>query len=326
VTSLTAVIPTYNRAGYAVQAVESVLAQRGADIEVVLVDDGSTDETQRVVAGRARRWGERVRYVWQEHAERGVARNRGAAEARGEFVAFLDSDDLWRPDHAERSLRLLARHPEAAGSIAEYGLVDADGRPIRDRVRRPGSEGRSLARDICLKRVVVHPTEAVLRRSVLSNGTGPFDPDIPGAEDWLLWLRLAAEAPLVRLGEPTVWMRVHPFGTYGDPDGFERSLTLATERAIAAGLPRRLGVSDARLRAINRTHCAYAHYHAGQPAAAFRCLGRALWERPAVVRERDFLPIVLRLSAGVRLSRRIRAARQRGSGTPVNGPAPGLGA
>jgi len=130
------VIPTYNRAGYLPLTVETALAQEGVEVEVVVVDDGSTDDTQAVVERHREAWGGRVRYVWQENAERCVARNHGLRLARGEFVAFLDSDDLWRPNHLSTCVDALVKNPKAAAAYAEHGLIDAEGRVIRARVER----------------------------------------------------------------------------------------------------------------------------------------------------------------------------------------------
>ena len=106
----TVVIPTYNRAGFIVEAINSVLAQDDTDFEVVVVDDGSTDDTADVVA-RAFGRVDKVRYMRQENAERSAARNRGIREARGEYVLFLDSDDLMRPNHLSALREVIEARP-----------------------------------------------------------------------------------------------------------------------------------------------------------------------------------------------------------------------
>src|SRR5215212_2148844 len=174
--SLTSVvIPAYNRADYLPGTVASALAQEGAEVEVVVVDDGSTDDTQSVVERHKESWGERVRYVWQENAERCVARNHGLRLARGEFVAFLDSDDLWRPNHLSSCVEALVKNPGAAAAYAEHGLIDAEGRVIRARVERPTYEGDELKRALCLKSLILFPTEVVVRRSALDAAYGSAD-------------------------------------------------------------------------------------------------------------------------------------------------------
>ncbi|HKQ51035.1 MAG TPA: glycosyltransferase family A protein [Pyrinomonadaceae bacterium] len=122
----TVVIPTYNRAGFITETINSVLAQDDTDFEVVVVDDGSTDETADVVArtfGRV----DKVRYVRQLNAERGAARNRGIKEARGEYVIFLDSDDLMRPNHLSALREIIEERPGVNYLATKYEFV-RDGR------------------------------------------------------------------------------------------------------------------------------------------------------------------------------------------------------
>ncbi len=101
------IIPTYNRAGYIAEAIESVLAQEYASIEIIVVDDGSTDNTRQVVAVFPE-----VRYVYQENRGQAAARNRAIAMAEGEWLAFVDSDDLWTPGRLPMQVRYLLEHPE----------------------------------------------------------------------------------------------------------------------------------------------------------------------------------------------------------------------
>ncbi len=131
------IIPTHDRAAVITRAVDSVLAQEGAELEVIVVDDGSTDDTRHVVASRYA-GDERVVYVFQEQTGVAGARNAGLARAHGELVAFLDSDDVWRPGKLELQLACLARVPEAGMIWTEMNAVDAGGDLI------PGSSLRSI--------------------------------------------------------------------------------------------------------------------------------------------------------------------------------------
>ena len=115
---ISVVIPTYNRAAYLAGAIESALGQDCGDTEILVVDDGSRDASREVVAPYADSG--RVRYVWQENAGVSAARNRGIREARGEFVAFLDSDDAWLPGHLRRLSRALVAHHEARIAFSNF--------------------------------------------------------------------------------------------------------------------------------------------------------------------------------------------------------------
>ena len=110
------VIPTYNRARVVGEAIDSALAQTHERLEVIVVDDGSTDDTAERVG---RRRDPRLRYVRREHAGVSSARNAGIAAATGDLVSFLDSDDLWKPEKIETEVAALARHPEAGGVFSD---------------------------------------------------------------------------------------------------------------------------------------------------------------------------------------------------------------
>jgi glycosyltransferase involved in cell wall biosynthesis len=107
------VIPAYNRAQKALQAALSVLAQSFTDLEVIVVDDGSTDGTEQLLRQEL---GERIRYFFQTNQGASAARNKGIMEAHGEWIAFLDSDDVWEPDKLEWQLRVLKRFAPECGA------------------------------------------------------------------------------------------------------------------------------------------------------------------------------------------------------------------
>lgn len=310
------IIPAYNRADYLPLTVESALGQEGAEVEVIVVDDGSTDDTRAVVERHEGAWGGRFRYVWQENAERCVARNHGLRHARGEFVAFLDSDDLWRPNHVRACVEALRRDDEASAAYGEHGLVDAGGRVIRESVARPAYEGDRFKRELCLKRLILFPTEVVVRRAALDAAYGSaevFDPEAVMLEEWLVWVTLLRSSPaFARAGEATAWRRLHPNSTWGNPEKFARQSVRATEKVIATGLPAALGIPGGRIRAINLTHCAYGYYLAGDWPRARHYLFAAVREHAGVLRESHFWAVAARLCVGRRLSRAVRGARHRG--------------
>ena len=133
------VIAAYNQASWLAQAIDSVRAQTFADWELVIVDDGSTDDTPAVVA---RAEDARIVYVRQARAERAAARNRGIAASTGRLVAFLDADDLWRPEKLARQVAALAADPAAGLCYTIARFIDAAGRPLP--LRKPP---RALASD-----------------------------------------------------------------------------------------------------------------------------------------------------------------------------------
>jgi glycosyltransferase involved in cell wall biosynthesis len=183
---ISVVVPTHDRAQMLPRALRSVQQQTYTDRELIVVDDGSTDETVRVV----RDLGVPVRYLWQSHAGVSAARNRGIAAARGDWVAFLDSDDEWLPTKLARQMACVAVHPEAVA-------CQTDEIWIRNGVRvNPGVRHRKPSGDIFLASLelcLVSPSAVMVRRERLE-ALGGFDEGLPACEDYDLWLRLAAGA------------------------------------------------------------------------------------------------------------------------------------
>jgi glycosyltransferase involved in cell wall biosynthesis len=174
------VIPTYNRSATLRRALKSVLAQTRRPDEVIVVDDGSTDDT----AGWVERDFPRVTYIRQRNKGVSAARNRGVAAAGREWIAFLDSDDEWRPQKLERQLSALAEN-------TDYHLCHTnetwirDGRRVNERKRHAKSGGWIFQR--CLPLCVISPSAAVVRRSLLDE-LGGFDESMPVCEDYDMWL------------------------------------------------------------------------------------------------------------------------------------------
>jgi glycosyltransferase involved in cell wall biosynthesis len=188
------IIPTYNRATVIGATLKSVLAQTEGDIEVIVVDDGSTDNTRQLIAN----WGDsRVSCIGKANGGPASARNAGIGVAKGEFVAFLDSDDQWPANYLERMLEPLAGSAEYGLSYSPITLVHADGRHVVS-YKRP--EGRSgwLARDL-FRNSFIWPSAAVMRRSVLDGFY--FDENLRRvSEDSDFFLRLSLKTKYAFVG------------------------------------------------------------------------------------------------------------------------------
>ncbi len=194
------IIPTYNRAAWVAEAAASVLAQTFRDFELLVVDDGSTDATLEALAPFAGRL-----ILLKRRRNRGVAaaRNLGIAAAQGEWLAFLDSDDLWLKDRLARQVAYLKEHP---------GLLICQTEEIwvRNgvRVNLPATH-RKVDGDIflpSLNRCMVSPSAVILHRRLLDE-VGLFDETLPAAEDYDLWLRVAWRYPVGLVPEPLIMKR-----------------------------------------------------------------------------------------------------------------------
>lgn len=197
------VIPTYNRSRQVMEAVHSVLDQTWSDCEVIVVDDGSDDETAQVLDV----FGDRIRYIKTENRGVAAARNRGVREARGEWLAFLDSDDLWNPTKIERQMEAL----QAVGADVCFCMsVDDDGLALDDLpLMNSGFNDSCVSHypsgDCSIFLYHRHPfvQSMLIRRSCL-RGKKPFDESLHVAEDTKLIHQVALSYGFVALNQPLV--------------------------------------------------------------------------------------------------------------------------
>lgn len=197
------IIPVFRRPDYLHQALDSVLAQTWQALEVLVVDDASGDEFVRQY--RIPPPGRLLRL--EVNGGPSAARNAGMAEARGEFIAFLDSDDAWLPVKVSSQVGHLARHPEAALTYCHFREVDPEMVPLdtHPRVKPPHPD----AFRACLRSPIVKTPSTVLVRREALESAGGFDPTLRYAEDRDLWLRVALDHPFHADPEPQVLYRVH---------------------------------------------------------------------------------------------------------------------
>jgi glycosyltransferase involved in cell wall biosynthesis len=285
--AVSVVIPAYNAARYVAAAVRSVLAQGAPDVEVVVVDDGSTDGTAEAAAQVARE-GRAVRVLRVANGGPGRARNAGVAASRAPLVAFLDADDRWLPGGLALRRRLLEGAPGAALAHGLVRYVDEAGTPIAfdplafgpPADRRGGRVLRAL-----FWGNFVHTSTVLVRRSALDE-VGGFDERRALIEDYDLWLRLAARRPFVFTPEPValyLW-RLDSLGKSNFRRAYEGQIP-ALEAALArGGLARTaLGREWLRRRRLARVHATHADEllrWRGDTAGAAAALGRSLRLQP----------------------------------------------
>ncbi len=195
---VTVVIPSYNYGHFVVDAVQSALAQTYRPMEVIVVDDGSTDDTRE----RLRPFTDRIHYVYQENRGLSAARNTGIRLARGEWVALLDADDIWHPEKTDVQLR-------AAQSLDGIGLVGSvpvaalpEKLPPNPRVER------LTVRDFLLSSRT-GPSGALIRRNCF-DVVGLFDESLRSIEDRDMWLRISSRFGTIQVISPCWWYRPHP--------------------------------------------------------------------------------------------------------------------
>jgi glycosyltransferase involved in cell wall biosynthesis len=209
--SISVIIPTYNRVSALPRAVASVLAQKGADFELIIVDDGSTDDTSKNPVPYSTGHGTpgpkdtahgscfRVRFFRSEKNNGpAAARNLGIKEAKGEWIAFLDSDDEWKPGKLKAQLEFFRENPDHLICQTEEIWV-RNGVRVNPMKKHKKSGGWIFEK--CLPLCVVSPSAVMMHRKLL-NEVGLFDESLPACEDYDLWLRVASKHPVGLIEKP----------------------------------------------------------------------------------------------------------------------------
>lgn len=196
---ISVVIPLYNKAPHIGRAIRSVLSQTEPDFEVIVVDDGSTDDGAAVVSALLPS-DSRLKLVRQENQGVSAARNRGIAEASSDFIAFLDADDEWRPDHLETLLRLRARFPEAGAYATAYSYVNTRGRAVPGKFKAiPAPPWEGVMPDYFKSAALGDPpvtSSSVGVSKCVFTEIGPFRTGEKIGEDLDMWGRIALHKPI----------------------------------------------------------------------------------------------------------------------------------
>jgi len=193
------IIPTYNRAWVIKDAVDSVLKQDSNNFELIVVDDGSTDTTSEILSA----YKEDIRVFTQDNKGVSAARNLGVSKAKGEFIAFLDSDDLWLPDKLTAQVDFFKSNPDALICQTEEIWI-RDGKRVNPKKRHMKFSGMIFEQSLPL--CIVSPSAVMMRRNLFKK-VGLFDEKLPACEDYDLWLRVSCQYPIYLLTTPLIIKR-----------------------------------------------------------------------------------------------------------------------
>ena len=197
------IIPTYNRQGFISDTIKSVLAQTYRDFEIVVVDDGSTDNTKKELE----QFGSRIKVVEQPNSERAVSRNNGVGNSSGEYIAFLDSDDLWTQDKLENQVSLMDSNPEVVLTYGQCLRINGHGEKVNHAKRQLRGANGNVFEDLLMRNFIASPTP-LLRREHFEQTSGFQTKYIP-YEDWEFWLRFSLLGKFQFLGRPLAYYRIH---------------------------------------------------------------------------------------------------------------------
>lgn len=270
------IIPTYNYGCFIGEAIKSILTQSFPVYEIVVVDDGSADETEEIV----RKFGDKVRYIKQKNSGVCAARNNGVANSSGNFVAFLDADDIWLPEKIEKQISKFQEDSEIG--LVHCGMREFDektGETIK--LHLEGKEGW-VAEDLLLfeKSVIVGCGGSVMVSRRAFNDVGGFDTRLKNGEDWEFCYRVARKFKVGFVPEPLVNYRNHGINAHLNIREMERSTQMAWDKAFATNDEKILRL---RRRAFGNLHKVLAgcYLQNGQYVDFIRHLLKSLWFRPS---------------------------------------------
>jgi glycosyltransferase involved in cell wall biosynthesis len=222
------IIPTYNRAWVIKEAIDSVLAQDYAEFELIVVDDGSTDQTSDVLDT----FGNVIKVFSQKNKGVSAARNRGIAEASGNFIAFLDSDDLWHPQKLSSQIDFFKQTPDALICQTEEVWI-RNGLRVNPKKRHKKPSGMIFKPS--LKLCLVSPSAVMIRRRLFDR-VGGFDETLPACEDYDLWLRISCRFPIHLIDTPLIVKRGGHDDQLSKGAGLDKFRIKAIKKIIKSGL------------------------------------------------------------------------------------------
>jgi len=197
------IIPTYNRAIFLVEAINSVLEQTYKKYEIIVIDDGSTDSTSEII----KQFGNKIRYFYQENGGPSAARNAGIKNAKGDLVAFIDSDDVWLPDKLSQQVQLFDENHRLGLVSSAYYSCDSN-----LNINRIIKDDRLTNKKYIMKKLFIRnifPTPTVLVKRECFEKVGLFNESYGFAEDWEMWVRIVLEYDLAYIKTPLCRCRRH---------------------------------------------------------------------------------------------------------------------
>ncbi|MFH7025644.1 MAG: glycosyltransferase [Heteroscytonema crispum UTEX LB 1556] len=224
---ISVIIPVYNGEKTICKTIESVLNQTFTDLELIVVNDGSQDSTLDIVKSIS---DSRLQLFLYPNAGQAISRNRGIKQASGEYISFIDADDLWTPDKLECQLAALQDHPEASVAYSWCNHIDVEGKFLR-----PGSRiiaNGNVYPQLLVANFLENGSNPLIRRQALTE-VGEFEASLSPAEDWDLWLRLAANCQFITVSSPQVLYRVSASSASSNINRMELVSLQVIERAFS---------------------------------------------------------------------------------------------
>jgi len=268
--TVSVIIPTYNMARYLPEAIESVLNQSFKDFEIIVVDDGSTDNTKPIIES----FQDKIIYLYQSNRGESAARNLGIKKAHGEFLAFLDADDKWLPDKLNLQVEVFKNNP-TIGMVACGAMgIDESGKFIKQYVPKNFASHNSLLKALSISQIIPGSSSGVLVRKKCFETVGFFDEKIKIGPDWDMWLRIAKKFNIYFIEKPLVLIRKHRNKPeFRTPINEEHYVSIVIEKNIKGTYKRR-----AYANLYYRVGCYFLS--ASKKREALKYLMRSFWQYP----------------------------------------------
>lgn len=199
---ISVIIPTYNSARYICETIDSVLSQTYKNFEILVIDDGSTDNTRN----RLKQYENSINYTYKKNEGVSIARNYGIEKAKGEYLAFLDSDDIWKPTKLEKQINTIENQSEAIACFTLTEYFDESGNVVN---KSEFPNYADLTEALLLYSCVIGPPSSFMMHRSIFEKIGGFDPNFSQCADWDMWLRLTKFGKVICLDEYLVQYRHH---------------------------------------------------------------------------------------------------------------------
>lgn len=284
------IIPAYNAMPYLVQTVDSVFHQTFTDFEVLIVNDGSSDDT----AGWAAQITDpRFKLISQPNQGAGAARNTGIKNAQGDYVAFLDADDFWEPSKLAKQVQRLDQKPEVGLVHTWITFANSDG-SLGDLVVKTTGEGHIWDQVIIYNPLKCGSTAMV--RLQCFEELGYFDQSLKYSEDWDMWIRIACRYAFSVIHEPLTHYRIHPFNKSKNYEGQLKCFCQIIDNAFETPLPKYSHLKN-RSYARAHLHIAWRAFSSGAHERANTLLSQAISHDKRLLLNGNCLHLLLKLSA-----------------------------
>lgn len=249
------IIPTYNRAVLLMSALKSVMEQTNSDWEVIVVDDGSTDNTREVVADLH---DSRIHYIYQKNAERSAARNNGISHAQGKFICFLDSDDTFLPNHLKCLYDLILEKKEAVGMYVTNVMRNQFGKRL-DVAFESVTDYKNAVCYFLTARESIISTRVAIHADILKRFQ--FDPNLKVSEDTDLWVRIAVHYPIYQTPEATVVYHIHDDNSTNTASNPFTNQLVALKKIFSDPVLKKMIPSSVRNQKLSRCYYGIATFH-----------------------------------------------------------------